>query len=240
MSVVVVSTLLSLSRIRATWHNYHAPMTMMHSLEYSELPRLLNVTNLLPPVTAIPNGRNSGETREQMIDLGPIKDFDLTLCYGKEWYRFPGHYLVPAGIHVEFIQSEFKGLLPGHFIESANQSSSLWARPQTRYQPKTMNDQNKEAPSHYVPVESCDYLVDLDFPEHPVESALEPRYMTMTDTWEKVDCRPFLDARHSSIWGRTLWLPGETWSKLNSWGEYCLLRNKKSVEEKVKLMTKKD
>ena len=76
--------------------------------------------------------------------------------------------------------------------------------------------------------------MDLDFPEHPVSSALEPRYATLTDIWEKVECRPFLDARYSPLLGRALWVPGETWEKMNSWGEYCLLRNAAKVESKVR------
>ena len=55
-----------------------------------------------------------------------------------------------------------------------------------------------------VPVEECDYLIDLDFPLHPISSALEPRYATMDETWERVACYPFLDAKHSFILTRIL------------------------------------
>ena len=60
-----------------------------------------------------------------------------------------------------------------------------------------------------VPVEECDYLIDLDFPLHPISSELEPRYATMDETWERVACYPFLDAKHSFILTRIFWLPGE-------------------------------
>jgi len=71
---------------------------------------------------------------------------------GKEWYRFPGHYLIPNHVRVEFVKSEFEGLLPGHFpeFENATMSSPWWPRPQTRLIPEDQNDLNKEEPTHYV------------------------------------------------------------------------------------------
>ncbi|EEB91883.1 hypothetical protein MPER_09690 [Moniliophthora perniciosa FA553] len=243
-SVVVVSALLSISRIFANWHYYHAPLTIAYSFEMKELPWLLNTTGLLPPP---PPSTNKHYQEEHAVDLSRIKDFNLTLCVGKEWYRFPGHFLVPNGVDVEFIQHDFHGLLPGHFPawggnKQANDVLGLWRRPQTRIQPDGLNDLNQEEPSHYsidflftaqVPVGTCDYLIDLDFPEHPIESALEPRYAVQTQTWERVSCLPFLDARYSPLLGRVLWVPGERWRQLNSWGDYCLLRNKGRVEKKI-------
>ncbi|ESK90937.1 glycosyltransferase family 22 protein [Moniliophthora roreri MCA 2997] len=234
-SVVVVSALLSVSRIFANWHYYHAPLTIAYNLEMKELPWLLNTTGLLPPP---PPSTSRHYREEHTIDLSGIKDFNLTLCVGKEWYRFPGHFLVPNGVDVEFIQHDFHGLLPGHFPvwrgdKQATGVLGLWHRPQTRIQPDGLNDLNQEERSHYVPVSTCDYLIDLDFPEHPVESALEPRYAVQTQTWERVSCLPFLDARYSPLLSRVLWVPGKRWRQLNSWGDYCLLRNKGRVEKKI-------
>lgn len=114
-----------------------------------ELPRLLNVTGLLP---VFPPGM--AEEDMPRIDLTPIKHLDLRLCLGKEWHRFPGHYLVPNGILVDFVKSEFRGLLPGHFTESSaehfSEHSKWWLRPQTRNVPSNLNDLNKEEMSHYV------------------------------------------------------------------------------------------
>lgn len=139
--------IISMSRILAVWQYYHAPMTLMHTFEYQELPHLFNLSGLLPT----PPSKNSrSPVQETRLDLTPIKDFDLTLCLGKEWYRFPGHYLVPNGIRVDFIQSDFKGLLPGHFPEAFNLTTTFWPRPETRFQPQTMNDMNIEEPLHYV------------------------------------------------------------------------------------------
>lgn len=89
------------------------------------------------------------------------------MCLGKEWHRFSGSYLVPNGIKVEFIKSEFDGMLPRHFEEKliatdqvdeiagtdntlVQLSKKWWIRPQTTYIPKDLNDLNKEDLSHYV------------------------------------------------------------------------------------------
>ena len=99
------------------------------------------------------------------IDLSPVKHFDLKLCLGKEWHRFPGNYLVPSGIQVEFVKSEFDGMLPTHFETEKTRTSTdeaydiddllnltkkWWLKPQTSYVPNDLNDLNKEDPSHYV------------------------------------------------------------------------------------------
>lgn len=98
------------------------------------------------------------------IDLSPVKQFDLKLCLGKEWHRFPGNYFVPSGIRVEFIKSEFDGMLPRHFETEKTRTSNdeandtdlvgltkkWWLKPQTSYVPNDLNDLNKEDLSHYV------------------------------------------------------------------------------------------
>ena len=86
--------------------------------------------------------------------------------------------------------------------------------------------------SFQVPIEECDYLIDLDFLLHPISSELEPRYATMDETWERVACQLLLDARHSFILTRIFWLPGERWRNGNEFGDYCLLRNWKKMEMK--------
>jgi alpha-1,2-mannosyltransferase len=75
-------------------------------------------------------------------------------------------------------------------------------------------------------------LIDLDYPLHPVESPLEPRYAAESEIWERTICDPFLDAKHSSLLTRVLWLPGEAWQAQNEFGDYCLLKNKALVNSK--------
>ncbi|EIW87002.1 glycosyltransferase family 22 protein [Coniophora puteana RWD-64-598 SS2] len=231
-SVVATSALLSLSRVMALWHYYHAPIMVVSQLQVTELPRLLNDTGLVPPP---PPGVPEDELPR--IDLSPVKEFNLRLCLGKEWHRFPSHYLVPDGVRVEFIKSEFDGMLPAHFGFGApdqESSTSWWDRGAARRMPMGLNDLNKEASSYYVSVDDCDYLVDLDFPHSPTQSLHEPRY-AIGEGWERVACMPFLDSARSPLLTRTLWMPGEAWQSMNQFGDYCLLKNKALVGEKERL-----
>jgi len=82
-------------------------------------------------------------------------------------------------------------------------------------------------------LETCDYLMDLDFPLHPITSALEPRYATDEQTWERVYCNSFIDTRHSRLLTRAFWAPGALWQTHNEFGDYCLLKNKASVGRKT-------
>ena len=92
---------------------------------------------------------------EPRIDYDLITPFNLTLCIGKEWHRFPGHYLVPDGVHVEWIKSEFDGMLPGHF-KRTERAAGLTERPKgTHAIPYGLNDLNKEEPSFYVSHAIC-------------------------------------------------------------------------------------
>ena len=54
----------------------------------------------------------------------------------------------------------------------------------------------------------------------------------MEETYERVHCDPFLDARHSFFLTRAFWLPGKAWQSKNEFGDYCLLKNKERVEQK--------
>jgi hypothetical protein len=136
--------MLSISRILALWHYYHAPLSLAHTFETYELPRLLNETGRLPlSNTYQPDIR---------VNLSAIRQLDLRLCASKEWHRFPGHYLVPEGVRMDFVKSEFTGLLPGHFSERAAKASELvwWPRAGTRDIPEGLNDRNQENPRQYV------------------------------------------------------------------------------------------
>lgn len=225
-AVIILTTIISVSRIFALSKYYHAPLDVAHHFAYEELPRLLNVTGLLPPQR---EPRDKNEPEEPTYDLTPIKAFDLRLCYGKEWHRFQGHYLVPEHVTVDFIKSGYNGTLPRHFDPSVGGISSLWMREKTRMVPSDLNDLNLEEPSHYVDVNTCDYLVELDLPLHlPSPSSIyEPRYAIDTAAWDRVACFPFLDTQHSSLLTRVLWVPGNAWQQHNSFGDYCLLRNQK-------------
>lgn len=96
--------------------------------------------------------------RQEELGYNPEWDFTVLesfnprvkLCYGKEWYRFPGSYLIPEGIQVEWIKSEFDGMMPIKFDKSFP-TKGWWKREQTRVvHPGRFNDRNEENPTVYV------------------------------------------------------------------------------------------
>jgi len=230
LSAIVATSILSISRIIALYTYYHAPLTVVHDFEVEVLPRLLNSTGHIYLPSHHPN-YEKGEAQPQ-YNLTHLKDFGLRLCVGKEWHRFPGSYLIPEGIRVDWIKSEFSGLMPGHFEEKIPQTSRFWLRDGTKHVPSDMNDMNREVLDHLVDISTCDYLIDLDFPQNPSVSPLEPRY-AVDPAWERLACAPFLDARNSPVVTRVLWLPSETWRQANKYGDYCLLGNKERLFRKI-------
>lgn len=150
-----------------------------------------------------------------------------TLCYAKEWHRFPSHFFVPRDMQVAFVESDFRGILPHHFHEAAPTRqpgphvSSLsprtpfeskllhaleyatpvlwpWAK-YTRTVPASVNERNQHEPDRYVPLSQCTLLVDVDVPTRAASDA-EPRYVH-SDEWDTVLCKRFLDneaSRHAA------------------------------------------
>lgn len=70
-----------------------------------------------------------------------------TVCLGKEWYRFPSSFFLPGSMRVQFVRSEFRGLLPGEFPDSESVGAILAG---TSSIPTGMNDRNEEDPGKYV------------------------------------------------------------------------------------------
>ncbi|KAK0800519.1 mannosyltransferase [Friedmanniomyces endolithicus] len=162
---------------------------------------------------------------------------DSIVCLGKEWYRFPSHYLLPPDHRAKFIRSEFSGLLPGEFSDIPA-SQGFGSFPGTWLVPAGMNDANREDAGKYTELKRCDYVVDWRGPSTETTS-LEPSFVEDEATWEKVACEKFLDAAATGVLGRMLWVPdvpGLVPSNMKRvWGEYCLLKRKRHgrvVQEK--------
>jgi alpha-1,2-mannosyltransferase len=145
-NVLFGSAVISFLRIAALFNYYHAPMEVAFHFEHTELPRLLNVTNLIAPLSPV---RNKRYDKDRKVDFKLLSRFGLRLCIGKEWYRFPGNFFVPDSVEVRFIKSEFDGLLPQPFTRSAG-ISTFWPWDGMRVVPNGLNDLNVENTSHYV------------------------------------------------------------------------------------------
>lgn len=55
----------------------------------------------------------------------------MKLCFAGEWYRYPGSYLVPDGVDVAFVQTEFDGMMPRPW-EPSEEQTGRWPREETR------------------------------------------------------------------------------------------------------------
>ncbi|KAL1916487.1 uncharacterized protein VTP21DRAFT_5678 [Calcarisporiella thermophila] len=187
-SILLLSAVLSISRIVSLYSHYHAPLEVYEHFSLKEWPAFVQ--------------RNMTTQNEE-----------VNVCVGKEWYRFPSHYFLPHGTRLRFLRSEFRGLLPAYFAEGESRRDGTSRLPQWK-----MNDVNREEMDRYVPVEECTYLVDFDT---GVETKLEPRYVNDAN-WERVICKPFLDASRTPRLSRAFYLPFN--SRTKKWGDYCLLR----------------
>ncbi|KAK4240529.1 Alg9-like mannosyltransferase family-domain-containing protein [Achaetomium macrosporum] len=153
-----------------------------------------------------------------------------TVCFGKDWYRFPSSFFLPRDMHAKFVRSEFRGLLPGEFSE-ARTGFGFWSG--TWLPTIGLNDRNEEDPGKYVDLKTCVFLVDTQFPERRADEELppsEPDYVGDAERWEEVKCVPFLDAERTHFLARALWLPD--WSIVpekfrRRWGRHCLLRQRR-------------
>lgn len=158
------------------------------------------------------------------------------VCLGKEWYRFPSHYLLPTGVKAKFIKSEFSGLLPGEFSEAAGgQGFGLF--PGTWLIPAGMNDENREDVGKYTNFKHCKFIVDSQLPSTSV-TRLEPNFKADESNWESVQCLPFMDPVSTGPMGRISWMPDLKIvpQKLQRvWGELCLLARKKKQTANTKV-----
>lgn len=155
---------LSASRGMSTYLNYEA-----HSGIYKDLRQELN---------------------PEMKFLQETSSGEVQVCVGKEWHRFPSSFFLPPNdregrkVRLDFVKSEFRGLLPKPY------KTGLHLIDATRNEPLAMNNMNKEEPSRYVKLDSCNYFIDKDMPA----TEFEPDLRTMPEVWKAVASRQFLDS----------------------------------------------
>ncbi len=154
-----------------------------------------------------------------------------SVCFSKEWYRFPSSYFLPRDMRAKWVRSEFRGLLPGEFSE-ARTGFGFWSG--TWLPTIGLNDRNEEDLGKYVDLKTCSFLVDTQYPEQQkLGWALppnEPDYVADTNRWEEVKCLPFLDAATTPFVARALWIPD--WEIIperfrRKWGRHCLLKQRR-------------
>ncbi|OJJ50011.1 hypothetical protein ASPZODRAFT_149450 [Penicilliopsis zonata CBS 506.65] len=157
-----------------------------------------------------------------------VSNVAQTVCFGKEWYRFPSSYLLPENMRAKFIRSEFDGLLPGEFPEAKGYLDRVKG---ASLIPTGMNDLNQEDPEKYVDISQCSFLVDSYFPSS-MATELEPHYILNEAHWKKVSCQKFLDVSQTNLLGRLIWIPKLPFLPdrfQRKWGEYCLFERQRHL-----------
>jgi alpha-1,2-mannosyltransferase len=149
----------------------------------------------------------------------------LNVCMGKEWHRFPSSFFLPDNKRwiLQFVQSEFKGQLPHHFL--AGQDATRVVRPD-------FNDLNKGDTNRYVDSAQCHYIVDSDYPQF---SEQDRPYSKMKDIWEVMYTTRFLDANNSPTWLRAFYVPFLS-ERYCSYVGYNLLRNKRLYQMNLQIL----
>lgn len=145
---------ISVLRIIALYKFYHAPLDVAHHFEYKSIPSILSSLGhapIPPPKSFKPR---PGEKVPQEWDYSPLARMDnkVTLCYGTEWHRFPGSYLVPEGVEVRWIKTDFDGMMPRRW-EPSPTAQGGWPREETRtIRAGRFNGENKASsePGTYV------------------------------------------------------------------------------------------
>uniref|UniRef100_A0A915M6U1 Mannosyltransferase n=1 Tax=Meloidogyne javanica TaxID=6303 RepID=A0A915M6U1_MELJA len=119
---------------------------------------------------------NNKISSDKILIQNTTKILPIRVCIGKEWHRFPSSFFLPESgknfseVEMRFIRSEFRALLPDIFPKGSTLSKI------TRQIPIHQNDENREQLERYVPLESCNFLIDL-VGMRPTE--LEPDYSKM-------------------------------------------------------------
>ena len=125
---------------------------------------------------------------------------NVLVCVGNEWYRFPSSFFLPRGAQLAFVKDGFTGQLPARF-------TAPWPRG-SRARHAHFNDGNREEPSRYVPLRSCDALIDLLPRSHANDANDAPKRRQLRQQGRQLwRAHPFLRAEASPSWSRRLYAP---------------------------------
>ncbi|XP_055698736.1 alpha-1,2-mannosyltransferase ALG9 [Phlebotomus papatasi] len=181
---IAIATLLGVSRIFTLYRNYHAPINLM--IEFNNL------------------------AKDKTLQVeGPVN-----VCFGKDWYRFPSSFFLPTNYRVRFIESEFKGMLPAYFDETANGTQIIHPY---------FNDRNEGNDFMLFNYTKCHFLIDLDVGRY---SDLEPNFLERDKEWSLLKQLPFVNAEESHNIFRAFYIPYFS-DKYVEFGSLNLLKRRK-------------
>jgi alpha-1,2-mannosyltransferase len=211
---VLLAAILGLCRVAMQWHSFGAPFQVFTNFGRYELRGGLGP-------------RSSAEAFSSFNE-------EVNICVGKEWYRFPSSFFLPASrFRVRFTRSSFSGLLPKYFDEEEHGTRTI---------PRGMNMFNEEDPLQYIsePASHCHYYVDLTFSHRGSDmpgsvlgsSVIEDENPIPKRSRLTLESEPLVDLEYSRPGYRAFWIP--SWlSNLPStvspsgvvYGKFTVMRN---------------
>lgn len=153
------------------------------------------------------------------------EDSKGNVCVGREWYRFPSSFFIPnENTRLQFVRSEFDGLLPGTFSEDGDSKIDNIAAI-----PKNMNNMNLFEEDKIVDFAVCDYYIDIDIKPSINEVELLKNGDSVNENWEVIHCEQFLNSEESLGVARLIYVPSFARTFVISnlkFNNYCLLKKK--------------
>ncbi|KAJ2551304.1 mannosyltransferase [Coemansia sp. RSA 1933] len=212
------------------------------------------------PTRAFMHLHGSNSSGDAFLPLGPtVKSFwqqnsnsdvdqipanETIVCMGKDWYRFPSSYWLPANHRLAYLQTPyFDGHLPGDFVPT-KESGSL--RASTSAQRDDFNGLNRWEPTHALPESTapdllCNYIIDIEYPERG--SSDSQAIVVAGDRWRVVGCEPILDPDNTPFLGRVLYVPkhvllllGAAQNPHQSWGNMCVYKSHQGLDPFLSLL----
>ncbi|KAI0984893.1 hypothetical protein GJ496_006730 [Pomphorhynchus laevis] len=109
------------------------------------------------------------------------------ICVGQEWYRLPGHFLIPSRFEVSFIKSDYDGQLPGKYLQDKHSTS---------IERHDFNDLNKEESTRYIAFTECQYFF----------GTLNELGKLSRQNWTIISSSPIIDSHRSGSY-RSFYIP---------------------------------
>ena len=244
-----VFCVVSLGRTTALWQFYHAP-------EASALALHDYILRHAPPPAGDETlgGRATlAMTPSQKLAAKRRREAPIIVCFGKEWYRFPGSFFLPqqtaGGRLVRFAflpTSGFHGALPKDFelprLQGGSKSTQDASAAELADDVRAMssstsgsfNDLNREELDQYVThgdrasADVCDFYVDstLGAPDPLRQEDRQAAEHGGGSVWSLVRplSFPILDKDRTPFWCRLLFVPSMT-KTCAVWGTVFTLKN---------------
>ena len=137
----------------------------------------------------------------------------VNICMGNDWYNFPSHFFMNKSFRLQFIEQDFRGVLPQYFPPV----NGTWVTPILPF-----NNLNKEESSRYIDPTTCDYIVLTQ------ENASDVSHLTEFDLFVsnhtiQVLSNKIIDSSRSPMHTRAYYIPFVSLSK-NKFKGYALLK----------------